>query len=176
MKDVELSLFWVLAHAKTQIDQHKNISLNACKHTRQKTGMIICANSLLCTRTNNDTTHSATVSYVERQIFDFGGTHLFAQPIKWQWGASLAGNNSNEPLLKCHASNIPRQKKPSTTEELPLILFCPFKTLLFCQVWESHLLYKFIKFEQFFTCSLCLEQFAQIFEYLWQQRSVMKTQ
>lgn len=64
---------------------------------------------------------SASVSYVERQTFDFGVTHLFAQPIKWQWGASLAGSNSNEPLLKCHASNIPCQKKPSTTEELPLL-------------------------------------------------------
>lgn len=123
MKDVELCLFWVLAHAKTQIRQHKSISLNACKHTRQKTGTITCANSLLWTRTNNDTTHSATVSYVERQTFDFGGTHLFAQPIKWQWGASLAGSNSNEPLSKCHASNIPRQKKPSTTKELPLIFY-----------------------------------------------------
>lgn len=29
-----------------------------------------------------ETTHSASVSYVERQTFDFGGTHLFAQPIK----------------------------------------------------------------------------------------------
>lgn len=57
-------------------------TINAHKHTRQKTGMIACANSLSCTRTNKETTHSASVSYVERQTFGFGGTHLFAQPIK----------------------------------------------------------------------------------------------
>lgn len=144
-------VFFCYLHTEKHRYANITLSQNACKHTRQKTGMIACANSLLCTRTNKETTHSASVSYVERQTFDFGGTHLFAQPIKWQWGASLAGNNSNEPLSKCHASNIPCQKK--LLKSFHFYLSHAFKTILFCHIWKCHLTYTFKEVEQL---SLCL--------------------
>lgn len=150
-----VSFFLLLTNVKTQIRQHNNniLSLNARRHTRQKTGMIECANSLLYAWTNNETTHCAWVSYVERQTFDCGGTHLFEQPIKWQWGASLAGNNSNEALPKCHASNITRQENWRASTFIYLL---PLKALLFCQVWECHSSQKFIKAKQLSTCSYWL--------------------
>lgn len=133
--------FWYL-----QMQKHKYGNITTTyylwTHTRQKTGMIGCANSLLYAWTNTEMTHCAWVSYVERQTFDCGGTHLFEQPIKWQWGASLAGNNSNEALWKCHASNITRQENWRAST---FIYLMPLKALLFCQVWECHSTYTFIK-------------------------------
>lgn len=95
VKDVKLCLLCDL-QMQWEICQHDTSHERMQECMRRQTGMNTEENVLLLV---------TLVSYAERQTFDFGGTHLFTQPIKWQRGASVAG--SITPEMPCKQYSKP---------------------------------------------------------------------
>lgn len=104
VKDVKSCLLCNL-QMQREICQHDTSHERMQVCMRRQTGMNAEANFLLHTHT-----HANSHGQLCRKTNV--GTHLFTQPIKWQWGASVAGSITNETTVTLE---MPRQQN-STPE------------------------------------------------------------